>query len=135
MQVLRWVVVVGSVCLFAPFAVAQSFTLQVEHEHTLRNCRGTLVITPEQLEYQTADKRDARSWEYHEIRQITVVSPIELELATYEDQLRMIGRDRVFKFKLTAGRITPEISALLAAKTTHPLVTAVPRGESSAAFL
>ena len=126
MQVLRWFVVVGSVFWLAPSAFAQSFTLQVEHEHTLRNCRGTLIITPENIEYQTAEKRDAQSWEYSEIRQLTVVSPIALELATYEDQPRLIGRDRIFKFRLLEGRITPEISALLAAKVTHPLVTAVP---------
>ncbi len=126
MQVLRWLVVVGSVFLFAPSAFAQSFTLQVEHEHTLRNCRGTLIITPERIEYQTSEKRDARIWEYVEIRQLTVVSPVEMELATYEDQERLAGRDRIFKFKLLEGRITPEISALLLEKTTHPLVTSVP---------
>ena len=126
MQVLRWFFVLGSVFLFTPSAFAQSFTLQVEHEHTLRNCRGTLIITPEEIKYQTAEKRDAHIWEYREIRQFTVVSPVELELATYEDQKRMIGRDRIFKFRLLEGRITPEISALLAEKATHPLVTSVP---------
>ena len=124
MQVLRWFVVVGSVFLLVPSAFAQSFTLQVEHEHTLRNCRGTLVITPEKIEYKTDYKRDARIWEYIEIRQLTVVSPVEMELATYEDQQRMAGRDRIFKFRLLEGRITPEISALLLEKTT--LVTSVP---------
>ncbi len=124
MQVLRWVVVVGSVFLLVPLANAQSFTFQVEHEHTLRNCRGTLVITPERIEYQTSEKRDARIWEYIEIRQLTVVSPVEMELATYEDQQRLAGRDRIFKFRLLEGRITPEISALLLEKTT--LVTSVP---------
>ncbi len=126
MQVLRWFVVVGSVFLLVPLAHAQSFTFQVEHEHALRNCRGTLIIAPERIEYQTSEKRDARIWEYVEIRQITVVSPVEMELATYEDQKRMAGRDRIFKFRLLEGRITPEVSALLLEKTTHPLVTSVP---------
>jgi len=126
MQFLRWFVVVGSLFWFVPFAHAQSFTLQVEHEHTLRNCRGTLIITPEKIEYQTSEKRDASIWKYVEIRQITVVSPVEMELATYEDQKRMAGRDRIFKFRLLEGQITPEISALLLEKTTQPLVTSVP---------
>lgn len=126
MRFLRWFIVLGSVFWLAPSALAQSFTLQVEHEHLLRNCRGTLVITPEKIEYQTAEKRDAQGWEYREIRQLTVVSPLALELATYEDQKRMAGRDRIFKFRLTSGRITPEISALMLAKATHPLVTSVP---------
>lgn len=135
MRVLKWFVMVGSMFLFVPLAYAQSFTLQVEHEHTLRNCRGTLVITPEQIEYQTEYKRDARIWEYREIRQLTVVSPIELEFATYEDQPRLIGRDRIFKFRLQTGRITPEISALWLEKVPHPLVTSVsPQSDGAPQF-
>lgn len=106
-------------------AAAQSFELSVEHEHTLRNCRGKLVITPEKIEYQTDHKPDARIWEYVEIRQITVVSPVELQLATYEDQKQMAGRDRIFKFRLLEGRITPEISSLLLEKATRPIATSV----------
>lgn len=107
-------------------AAAQSYEFPVEHAHTLRNCRGTLVITPEKIEYKTDHKRDARIWEYVEIQQITVASPVELELTTYEDQKRLAGRDRIFKLRLLEGRITPEISALLLEKATHPLVTSVP---------
>ena len=69
--------------IFIPMpAAGQSYEYAVEHLHTLRNCRGTLVITPEKIEYQTAERRDARIWEYGEIRQLTVVSSIELEVAT-----------------------------------------------------
>ena len=107
-------------------AAAQSYEFPVEHAHTLRNCRGKLLITPEKIEYKTEHRRDARIWEYVEIQQITVASPVELELTTYEDQKRMAGRDRIFKFRLLEGRLTPEISALLLEKATHPLVTSVP---------
>ena len=113
--------------IFIPMpAAGQSYEFAVERLHTLRNCRGMLIITPEKIEYQTSEKHDARTWEYSEIQQLTIVSPVELELATYEDQPRMAGRDRIFKFRLLEGRITPEISALLLEKTTHPLVTSVP---------
>lgn len=136
MQVWRWPVVLGIVSLLAPFLFAQNFTLQVEHEHALRNCRGALVITPEKIEYQTDHKHDARIWEYVEIRQIAVLSPVELELATYEDQTRVLGRDRIFKFSLLEGQITPEISALLLEKAPHPLVTSVPpQGEGAPQFV
>ena len=110
----------------ATHAVAQSHEFSVEHAHALRNCRGKLLITPEKIEYKTEHRRDARIWEYVEIRQITVASPVELELTTYEDQKRMVGRDRIFKFRLLEGRLTPEISALLWEQATHPLVTSVP---------
>lgn len=108
-----------------PLVPAQQFEFSVEHQHTLRNCRGTLVITPDKIEYKTSHKKDSRVWEYVNIRQIKVESPTALEIVTYEDQRRMLGRDRIFKFRLLEGQITPEVSALLMAKATHPLVTSV----------
>lgn len=104
---------------------AQSFELSVEHEHTLRNCRGKLLITPDKIEYQTDHKQDARSWQYTELRQLKVLSPISLELVTYEDQARLAGRDRIFKFTLLAGQITPEISDLLMKTAPRPIVTSI----------
>lgn len=106
-------------------AMAQSFEFPVEHEHTLRNCRGKLVITADKIEYQTDHKKDAQSWQYTELRQLKVLSSITLELVTYEDQPRLAGRDRIFKFTLLSGQITPEISALLMKAAPHPIVTSV----------
>ena len=116
-------------------AAAQSFELSVEHEHTLRNCRGTLTITPEQIEYKTAHKEDARTWRFAELKQIKVESATRIELVSYEDQKRMLGRDRIFKFKVLEGEILPETSALLMEKATRPLVTSVmPVTEGTSAF-
>ena len=112
--------------LSAPIATqAQSFEFSVEHQHTLRSCRGTLTITAEKIEYQTAHKEDSRAWRYLEIRQIKVVSPAKLEITSYEDQKRMLGRDRIFIFKLLDGQISPEISALFMEKTNYPVATSV----------
>lgn len=106
-------------------AAAQTFELLVEHEHTLRSCRGTLTITPEKIEYKTDHKADARAWSYSELKQIKVESPTSIELVSYEDQRRMLGHDRIFKFKVLEGEISPEVSALLMEKVTRPLVTSV----------
>jgi hypothetical protein len=112
--------------LSAPIvAQAQSFEFSVEHQHTLRSCRGTLTITADKIEYQTAHKEDSRIWRYLEIRQIQVISPTKLEITSYEDQKRMLGRDRIFKFKLLDGQISPEISALFIEKTKYPVATSV----------
>ncbi len=116
-------------------ATAQSFEFPVEQERMLRNHRGRLVITPEKIEYRTAHKGESRSWQYVDIQQIKIESPTELEIMTYEDQKRMLGRDRIFKFKLLEGKITPEISALLVAKATRPVATSVmPVAEGSPKF-
>ena len=107
-------------------AAAQVHEFPVEHDHAWRSCRGALVITPERIEYKTESKEHARAWTYSELKQIKVVSPTALELTSYEDQRLMLGRDRVFAFKLLEGEITPEISMLLMERATRPLVTSVP---------
>jgi hypothetical protein len=135
MKRLILIVVAGSLLLAAKSAMAQSFELLVEHEHALRNCRGTLVISPERIEYRTDHKEDARSWRYTDLRQIKIESPAGIELAGYEDQKRMLGRDRVFKFKALEGEITPEISALLMERSPRSVVTSVaPATERAPAF-
>jgi hypothetical protein len=119
-------VIVMVACFAVKPAAAQSFELSVEHEHTLRNCRGTLVITPEQIEYKTSHKHDAQRWRYTEIQQLKIEGSNALTLVSYADQKQLLGRDRLFKFRLLDGEITPEISALLQAQATKPLVTSVP---------
>ncbi len=105
--------------------VAQAFDFAVEHQHTFRNCRGTLSITADTIEYKTNHKEDSRSWKYVDIRQIKIDSPTSLEIVGYEDQKRMLGRDRIFKFKLVQGQISQEVSALLMANATRPVATSV----------
>ncbi len=104
---------------------AQSYEFTVEHEHSLRNCRGKLIITKDGIEYQTEDKNDSRKWRYRELRQIKVDSTNKLELVSYEDQRLRLGRDRIFKFRLLDREITPQISALLVERAAHPPVTSV----------
>ncbi|HEY9435204.1 MAG TPA: hypothetical protein VI260_27425 [Blastocatellia bacterium] len=114
---------------------AQSYEIPVEHEHTFRDCRGTLVIMPEGIEYRTAHKEDARAWRYTDLRQIKIELPKSIELVSYEDQKRMLGRDRVFKFKALEGEITSEIGRLLVERAARPVVTSVaPATEDAPTF-
>ena len=122
----RMTIIIFIAAFFAVKPVsAQSFELFVEHEHMLRNCRGTLTIAPEKIEYKTDHKEDSRTWNYAELKQIKVESPTSIELVSYEDQKRMLGRDRIFKFKVFGGEISSEASALLMEKVARPLVTNV----------
>ncbi len=132
----RMLMIFASVFLLAPVtAAAQSFEFPVERERLLRNHRGTLVITPDGIEYRTDQKNESRSWRYKDIQQIKIESPTVLEILTYEDQRQMLGRDRIFRFRLLEGKITPEVSALLVAKTSRPVATSVaPAREGESKF-
>lgn len=118
--------IVAFTIFFAPkVATTQPFEYQVEHLRAFRNSRGTLVITPEAIEYKTTAKNDSRTWRYMDIQQIKIASPTELEIVTYEDERRLLGRDRLFKFKLLQGQITPEVSARLMANAPRQVITSV----------
>ncbi|HEY9430732.1 MAG TPA: hypothetical protein VI260_04520 [Blastocatellia bacterium] len=123
----RWITLIALTLLLAAApAAAQSYEFPVEHDHTLRSCRGSLVITPEKIEYKTAHETHARAWRYIELQQVKVESKTRIELLTYEDEKRLAWRDREWSFKILEGEITPEISALLQAQSARPLVTSVP---------
>ena len=123
----RWItLIVLTLLLAAAPAAAQSYEFPVEHDHTLRSCRGSLVITPEKIEYKTAHEKHARTWRYVELQQVKVESKTRIELLTYEDEKRLAWRDREWSFKILEGEVTPEISSLLLAQSARPLVTSVP---------
>jgi len=115
--------------------MAQSYEFAVEHDHIFGACRGKLIITPERIEYRTEHTEHSREWRYTDLRQIKIVSPRRIELASYEDRKWRMGLDRVYEFKLLEGEITSETSALLVERATRPLVTSVaPATEDMPAF-
>ena len=109
--------------LAGPALVAQMYELPVEHLHTLRNCHGTLVITPDGIGYRTENKEDARQWKYTDIQSIKVTAPQSIEIFTYEDQKPLFGRDRIWKFRVSKGEIPAGVSALLVEKAARPAIT------------
>jgi hypothetical protein len=115
--------------------LAQSYEFKVERDRTLRNQQGKLIISPEKIEYQTDREGESRAWRYAELRQIKVESARRIELVSYEDQKWKLGLDRVFKFKVLEGEITPAVSALLMERAARPLVTSLlPAPEAAPAF-
>jgi hypothetical protein len=114
------------ICLLALFAaspaLAQSYEFKVERERPMRNQPGKLIITPEKIEYRSDHKGESRAWRYDELRQIKVESPQRIELVSYEDQKWKLGLDRIFKFKVLEGEITPEASALLMERASQPVL-------------
>jgi hypothetical protein len=116
-------------------AMAQSYEIAVEHDHTFGACRGKLIVTQERIEYRTEYKGHSRKWLYTDLRQIKIVSPKRIELASYEDRKWRMGRDRIFEFKLLEGEITPAISGLLVERAARPVVTSVaPKTDDAPAF-
>jgi hypothetical protein len=108
-----------------PVSLAQSFEYAVKHHHTLKDCRGTLKITPEGVEYRASHSKDSRKWTFDGIRNLEIKSPTEIAVVTYEDQKRWAGKDKVFEFTLLDKKATPELSAFLLSHVKRPMELAV----------
>ena len=104
---------------------AQGMEFEVQHHHTLKDCRGTLKISPDGVEYLTLHVKDSRKWTFDEIRTLEVLSPTGISIVTYEDQRRLAGKDRVFEFTLLKGKATPELSTFLLSRVKRPMEVAV----------
>ena len=112
------------------FSQAQSFEYAVRHHHLRRDCRGTLKITSDGVEYKTLNPKDSRTWKFEEIRTLEVQSPTGISVVTYEDQKRWAGKDKVFEFTLLDKKATPELSAFLLSHVKRPMELAVLPEES-----
>lgn len=106
--------------------VAQPFELSVRHDRAFGSSEGTLVFTAQGVDYQAADGDDARQWRYEDLKQVRVLSPTRLALATYEAQGWLRFRaDRTFNFEVTGGPVSDELGAFLLEHVPLPPVVAV----------
>lgn len=76
------------------------YEIAVKHLHLWGGCEGTLKIGPDLIEYMTPREKDRRLWKYLDIKQIASEGAYRLSLQTYEDQMLLLGRDKVFEFQL-----------------------------------
>ena len=100
--------------------------LAVKRDQFIGSSRGTLRFTEDGVQYDSPEKKDARTWAYGDIKQLQVLSPTRITVLTYEDQGRLrLGRDRTFTFDIVQGSVSPELVAFLLSRVERPLVTAV----------
>lgn len=121
--------------LGAVTAWPQDFEYAVKHSHALKDCRGTLLINDDGVEYKTVHKRDGRKWKFDDIRVLKVKSPTEITVVTYEDQKRWAGKDKIFRFTLLDEKATPELTEFLLDRVKRPMELAViPESSEEPAF-
>jgi hypothetical protein len=104
---------------------AQEVRFPVRHSRLLWDRTGELILGETGIEYRTEDKGDARTWKYEDIQQLGLLSPKELTVITYEDSKWKLGKDLFYRFKITAGEITPTLWIQLQTKLKRPVVSAL----------
>ena len=132
---LRSTMVLIFVFSIVPISLAQSFECAVKHHHIVKDCRGTLKITPEGVEYKASRSKDSRKWTFDGIRNLEIKSPTEIAVITYEDQKRWAGKDKVFAFTLLDKKATSELSAFLLSHVKRPMeLTVLPEQTEKPVF-
>ena len=121
--------VVGVLALSASWAAGSDgppYALSVRRSHVIGSSSGTLRVTADGIEFETAAKDEARRWTYAEIKQLQIQTPTRVVVLTYEDQGRLrLGADRRFDFEVRNGSVSPELVAFVLSRTDRPIVTAV----------
>ena len=112
-----------SIAIFTVGARSQEFTFTVEHGHTFKSCKGSLILNGEGVEYRTTHKDHARRWAFTDIKMFKLLSPKTVKLLTYESKRLRLGSDDTFEFKVTKGELSNEVSDFLLARIERPLTT------------
>jgi hypothetical protein len=104
---------------------AEEIRLTVRHLHAIGSCQGALVFRETGIEFVTPDKKHARNWKYEDIQQLGLLGSKEISILTYEDNKWEFGKDRNFRFEVTAGEITPALWSMLQTRVSRPVVSAI----------
>ncbi|MEW5976189.1 MAG: hypothetical protein AB1898_10340 [Acidobacteriota bacterium] len=111
--------------LVLPPLARSEVRLEVQHDHWIGSCKGTLVFSEEQVEYTTSDLEDARTWSYQDIQQVGLLGPKRLSLVTYEDRKSHLGKDKIFNFDILKGELSTSLLAFLRSRMARPVVSSV----------
>lgn len=89
----------------ARILAAQSFP--AIHERTLwRDTRGEIRFTADSISFQAPKPKDSRAWKYSDIQHFDRVSTREFVLLTYGSQRWALGREKRYRFVITAGELS-----------------------------
>lgn len=123
----KFIQVLAMMILFSGWGFSQSYTFKVRHDHNpWGKCLGEMTVSPSGLEFRSEDEDHTADWGWLDIQTVDRKSASEFTILSYQDQRRLIGRDRPFKFTVTEGAgLTDEVFHLVSVKLKNPVVDRV----------
>ena len=115
----------------------RGITLTVRHDHFMGRCNGTLVLDERGVRYETNHQKDARTWNYEDIKQFQIGQDRLLKLYTYEDRSHWrLGADKVFEFAWSDESISSQqVYEFLRSHTRRPMAASLIPAEVGPASL
>ena len=97
-------------------------TFEVIHKKRFQpDSKGVLRIADEEILFDAQNEKHSRRWAYRDIRFLDRVGPAEIILHTYENVRLTLGRDKRYRFVLTAGELTVDQFNHVSAKVGKPV--------------
>ena len=106
--------------LLAQPLAAQTFN--VIHEKRLwRDGGGTVQVNEEGIVYKAKKESESREWKYEDIQYFDRINTREFTILSYEDDRRLLGRDKQYHFLITKGELTDEVFNQIAGRLNKPV--------------
>jgi hypothetical protein len=105
----------------------QRITLNVRHDHFMGGCNGTLVLDERGVRYETNHQKDARTWNYEDIKEFKIERDRRLKLYTYEDRSNwLLGADKIFEYTWSDETISSQqVYEFLGSHTRRPIAASL----------
>lgn len=71
-----------------------------EHQHSFGGCSGSLVLTPEAIDYQARDSDHSVHLSYMDIKEINRKSPFHLEIVTFKKSAKKLWMSQNLEFQI-----------------------------------
>jgi len=119
--------------ILAGALAAESFEA-VHERDAWPNGKGTLHISADGIRFEAQKPKHSHTWGWEEIQYFDRLSETALEILTYEDQTRYLGRDKSYRYKLTSGTFSDELMARVENWLGRPLTDRVVREGGHAGY-
>jgi len=113
-----------------PLLAQRELRFDVRHDHSLKSCVGTLLITEQAIFFQEVNKgekeKDLHSWQwnYADVEQLSI-SPERLVVLTYKDGKWLLGKDKEYEFTPSGDQTFTSVYDFLKVRLDQRFVAAV----------
>jgi len=103
---------------------AETFPVTLE-KALWRDAKGMVEIDDQGIAYTAQKKEHSRSWKWLDVQYFDRISPKEFVVLTYEDDRRLLGRDKQYRFRIMDGALSDALFASISAHLKRPVTDRV----------
>jgi len=109
---------------FVSFLPAETFPVTLQ-KTLWRDGTGMVEIDDQGITYTAHKKEHSRSWKWLDVQYFDRVSRTEFAVLTYEDERRLLGRDKQYRFRIMDGELSDTLFASISVHLKRPVTDRV----------